>query len=185
MTDLTGRMDQAEQNITNLQQQILQKISIDTLSDLLITANTAIALANSSITALSEKISSLQSLYSSLVYQENTRFGYQTGLSGNWLRLGNNLTGYAQTTGNSYTFTQTGVHIVVALSGNNKTVVLPDASGIMGVRYTIKKAYSGNNSITITGASNNQLIDFTGYVSYTGAYQSVEVISSNSGWYVI
>jgi hypothetical protein len=185
MTDvsgLSGRCDAIEANVTNLIQQILTKIDIETLQGYQQTVNQTVTLAQSSLDSMSNKINVLQSLYSSLVLTTNTRYGYFTGITGQLAIQNIAMTGIKETTGN-LTLTPTGIHKVIGFSGANMLWTLPNLSGILGHTFSFKKAFTGLNTITISGWNSSQLIDNASVKTLTGSYESRELLSSLTGWY--
>ncbi len=185
MTDiegLSGRLDLVEASITNLIQQNLTKISAETLGEYQQVVNQSVALSQASIDLLVAKTNTLQALYSNMVLVNNTRYGYFTGLTGQFIQQNIWATGILETTGN-LTLLQTGIHKVVGLAGANQLWSLPNLSGILGHRFSFKKAFTGTNIITISGWNSSQPIDNSSVKTLTGSYDSRELLAGITGWY--
>jgi hypothetical protein len=102
----------------------------------------------------------------------------------------NSTTGIIENLGHSELLTGTGqpdisTEIVLCdTSGGNLTVDLPNASGVQGKQYHIKKISSDSNSMTLDGFE-SQTIDGTVTVSTTGQFDSYTVVASDGNWYIV
>lgn len=180
ITGLSGQVTTLEQNVNSLTQLMLTKISIETLNQYQLVVNQSVNAFDATLAALNAKVNTLQQMYSALVYSESTKYTLQTGTD---YAYGITLTGFLETTGN-YTFTQTGVKNVVITFTGDRTVVLPNTTGIAGTLYTVKKSFTGFNAITISGYSTGQLIDGQANKVITGSRDSVLLRASTTGWYI-
>lgn len=75
--------------------------------------------------------------------------------------------------------------VILCNAGSNSiTISLPDASGISGRIYTIKKIDSSTNNVTIS-AYGSQTIDGSNSYVLNSQYKYVTIISDGSNWYII
>ena len=95
----------------------------------------------------------------------------------------NDVSGTMMVTGFSNILTSTTLnsnHNGVVLVSGNTTLILPNPSITLGIRYTIKKIDSSNNIVTISGIvdgeSNPQLVEQNSYIT---------IISNWNAWYKI
>ena len=76
-------------------------------------------------------------------------------------------------------------HSTVLVNNSSDIVIdLPTAAGITGKKYVIKKISNNANTVTID-ASSAQTIDGATTVVLNAQYQSREIISNGSNWFVI
>ena len=87
--------------------------------------------------------------------------------------------------------TATGNYIASALdhvilgnpSGGTITITLPSAVGITGRKYIIKNSDASGGTVQINGGGTN--IDGATSQSLSTAYESIEVVSDGSNWFII
>lgn len=180
ITGLSGQVTTLESNFANLTQQMLTKISIETLNAYQAVVNQSVNSFDGTLVNILEKVNTLQQLYSALVYTQATRYTLQTGTD---YAYGINLTGILETTGN-YTFTQTGAKNVVITFTGDRLVTLPNTTGVVGTLFSVKKTFTGFNAITITGFSAGQLIDGQFTKVITGSRDSALLRAGLTGWYL-
>jgi hypothetical protein len=82
----------------------------------------------------------------------------------------------------SGTYTVTANDCVVDCTANTFTVTLPTAAGIQGQIYTVKN--SGTGVITVAAAG-GEFIDGAATQLLPVQYQSITMVSNNTGWGVV
>lgn len=84
----------------------------------------------------------------------------------------------------AYTITSTDNVLLVDASGAARTMTLPAASASSGKLFTVKKIDSTTNAVTIARAGSDTIDGQTSYI-LTAQYQSVNVISNGTLWYLV
>ena len=94
LSGLSGRVDSAEASITNIQQDLLQKIDIATQSSFSSVINQQIDTLTALVNNLDTRYRALQGLYQNLVAQESNRWSYFTGYTGEHTAAFTGYSGY-------------------------------------------------------------------------------------------
>ncbi|HPD66143.1 MAG TPA: hypothetical protein P5050_11305 [Bacteroidia bacterium] len=84
----------------------------------------------------------------------------------------------------NYTITSSDYSIVADASSGSINITLPDASGISGRIYVIKRLNSGANAVTVL-TTNSQTIDGLSSYSLSAQFATVMVQSDGSNWIIL
>ncbi len=85
----------------------------------------------------------------------------------------------------NYTVTTTDAVILADATSGNVTITLPAASGSTGYRFYIKRVdNTTTNSVTITPNGGDVIDGFNG-ISVVSQYDSYELVSNGTNWYII
>lgn len=65
------------------------------------------------------------------------------------------------------------------------TVTLPPASGAEGIEYTIVKASSGANAVTVDGYASETVNGAANFASIDALYDSATFASNGAAWFIV
>lgn len=112
----------------------------------------------------------------------NSDAGFKLDVQGNFKSTGR-YTAYVSKTG-AYTATTTDEVISADATSAAFQITLPTAVNNTGLTYTIKRANSGANAVTI-GTTSSQTIDGSTTYSLSAQYKYVSVVSNGANWLII
>lgn len=122
----------------------------------------------------------------SLIVNNNAhKYWYQSGIADNDLvSLVNNQTGYSTYNNITSDFSMSDFSEIVFLdtTGGSINVYLPSASGNGGKQLTVKLKAGSNSGVLLPSGS--QTIDGQLQIPIYHTYQSVNLISDNSNWFI-
>ena len=107
-----------------------------------------------------------------------------TGLSFDGTTLTSAGTRSLATKSTTYSAATTDSVILANAAGGAFTVTLPTAVGNTGKIFTVKRTNSGSNNVTV-GTTSAQTIDGATTYAITTQYQSIDLISNGSNWFII
>lgn len=116
------------------------------------------------------------------LFVESDAYGIYWWDGVDWIGATSGFVGLRTETAN-YTAVASDCIIVVNAAGGNVQVTLPDANGLEGKMYTVKRIDSSANTVTVIGTGGDTIDD---QASQTlNQYDSMVVVSDDTEWWIL